>query len=322
MKVLYDHDPVGDPRGAAVTIGVFDGVHRGHQSVLRQLVDDASRRELMSTVVTFDPHPALVLAPEKAPAQIEPLERRLERFAALGIDQVRVITFDALASREEAEAFVDRVLVDQLATRHVHVGRDFHFGRDRGGNVERLEAWGRTRGFDVAGLELVTDGGRISTTRIRDLIAQGRVDEAGDLLGHAVVITGTVEHGDARGGAELGYPTANLALPTHAARPGLGIYAGAAQLASGAWHAAAISVGRRPQFYEHGDVLIEAFLLDFDGNLYGQDVDLVFFKFLRGEATFNSVDELVEQIERDVAHAAKEYEHFAGNPSALLQFYV
>ncbi len=318
MKVLYDHDPEGDPRGAAVTIGVFDGVHRGHQAVLERLADDARQRDLLATVVTFDPHPALALAPEKAPAQIEPLARRLERFAALGIEQTRVITFDADASRESAEDFVRRVLVGQLHTRHVHVGRDFHFGRERGGNVERLSEWGETYGFDVEGLELVTDGGRISSTRIRDLIAQGRVEEARDLLGHHVVLTGIVEHGDARGGAELGYPTANLDLAPHAARPGLGIYAGAARLASGDWRAAAISVGRRPQFYEHGDVLIEAFLLDFSGDLYGQTLDLVFLQFLRGEATFNSVEELIEQMGKDVAATTERFEPHRNSPETLL----
>ncbi len=306
-------------RGTAVAIGVFDGVHRGHRAILEQTVNFAREQDLVPTVVTFDPHPARVLAPEHAPLQIETLQRRLDRFERLGIEQVRVICFDEAASQQSAENFVDEVLVGELHCRHV-VDEDFRFGRDRGGNVDRLTQWSLTRGFNVTAIAPLGDGQRFSSTVARTLIQQGDLVGAEAVLGHHFVVSSDVIHGDARGASELGYPTANLALSSNYVQPGDGVYAGAARRASGQWFAAAISVGRRPQFYENGELTIEVFLLEFSADLYGEVLDVVFLSYLRSDQKFASVEALVSQMGRDVEQSREIYKSYSTNPESLLGF--
>jgi riboflavin kinase/FMN adenylyltransferase len=320
VQVLRTASDVTSARASCVAIGVFDGVHRGHRAILEETVAYAREHDLAATVVTFDPHPARVLAPEHAPLQIETLQRRLERFGLLGIDQVRVINFDEAASQQSAEHFVDVVLVGELHCRHVVVGDDFRFGRDRGGNVERLTQWAAERGFSVSAVAPVGDGERFSSTVARSLLQKGDLVGAEAVLGHHFVVSSTVIHGDARGATQLGFPTANLALSAQFVQPGDGVYAGAARRANGDWFAAAISVGRRPQFYEHGELTLEVFLLDFSGDLYGEMLDVVFIEHLRDDQRFDSVADLVSQMGRDVDQSREIYSKFSLNPESLLGF--
>jgi riboflavin kinase/FMN adenylyltransferase len=270
------------------------------------LVDLSARSQaagLITEVVTFDRHPATVVRPESAPLQLTDLEQKLELLAGCSVDRTVVIRFDGQRAAEPAEDFVTDVLVGALGAKLVVVGSDFHFGHNRQGNVELLEKMGEQLGFDVVGVSLEddADGIPVSSTRIRELIASGRVEEAAELLGRYHELRGTVERGDARGGSELGFPTANVAVPPGMALPVNGIYAGWYVREDGSRHGAAISLGHRPTFNPRGGPpLLEAYLLDFSGDLYGERAKVRFVARLRDELRFDSVDDLIAQIERDV----------------------
>jgi riboflavin kinase / FMN adenylyltransferase len=294
--------------GTAVTIGAYDGVHLGHRALLRDLSARAKEAGLSTVVVTFDRHPAGVVRPDSAPLQLTDLEQKLELLAACGIDHTLVVPFDDHRANEAAEDFVKEVLVDTLGARLVVVGEDFHFGHKRRGNVALLTELGRQYGFEVVGARLTGDGtDAVSSTRIRTLIAEGDVAGAAKLLGRPHEVRGAVVHGDGRGGPELGFPTANLRLGDDIALPADGIYAGYFTRADGTVHPAAISVGRRPTFYAPGtaSVLVEAYLLDFKGNLYGEMSRASFVSRLRGDQRFDSVDDLVAQMHQDAAEAER-----------------
>jgi riboflavin kinase/FMN adenylyltransferase len=292
--------------GSVVTIGAYDGVHLGHAKVLRLVRELADARSLDAALVTFDRHPAQVVRPESAPRLLTTVDQKLELLSAFGLlDVVCVLRFDAERSRETAEEFVVEVLVETLRARVVVVGADFHFGHRRGGNVALLERMGTDLGFEVIGLGLVapeTDPEHqpYSSTRVRAALAEGDVAAAAALLGRPHEVRGVVMHGDRRG-RELGFPTANVAVPDEICLPADGIYAGEYRTPDGTWHPAALSLGRRPTFYADADhSLLEAYLLDFDGDLYDQPAAVRFVERLRGEKRFESIDELVEQIGRDV----------------------
>lgn len=309
---------VPPPSGAAVTIGAYDGVHLGHQFVIAELRREAAARGLASVVVTFDRHPATVVRPESAPALLTDLDQKLELLAAVGVDRTLVIPFDRDRADESAEDFVLEVLVRALQARLVVVGEDFHFGHGRKGNVALLRDVGRDHGFEVDGLTLAGDpapsdgSGRppsppgadvpaVSSTRIRSLLAGGDVAGAARLLGRPHQVRGVVEPGDGRGRAVLGFPTANVAIPTGIAVPAEGIYACWYERPSGARNPAACSIGRRPTFYRSGaEPLLEAHLIDFDGDLYGEEARVSFVDRLRDDRRFDSVDALVVQMAADV----------------------
>jgi riboflavin kinase / FMN adenylyltransferase len=293
--------------GSVVTIGAYDGVHLGHQKVLQLVRDLADARGLDAALVTFDKHPAQVVRPESAPPLLTSLEQKLELLTAVGLlDVVCVLHFDEDRSHETAEEFVREVLVGLLGARLVVVGADFHFGHKRGGNVALLEQMGTDLGFEVIGLGLVApddeaDHEPYSSTRVRGALANGDVAAAATLLGRPHEVRGTVMHGDERG-RELGFPTANVAVPDEICLPADGIYAGEYRTTDGVWRPAAISLGRRPTFYADADAsLLEAFLLDFEGDLYDQPASVRFVERLRGEQRFERVEELVEQMGKDVA---------------------
>ena len=292
--------------GAVVTIGAYDGVHLGHQAVLRLVRELADARGFEAALVTFDRHPAEVVRPESAPRLLTTLEQRLELLDATGdLDLCWVLTFDEARSKEAAEDFVREVLVDGIGARLVVVGADFHFGHRRGGNVPLLERMGAELGFEVLGLGLVAVEGDptavpYSSTRIRELLAKGDVAEAARLLGRPHEVRGVVERGDQRGAEHLGMPTANLTVPERICLPADGVYAGTFVAEDEVECPAAISVGTRPTFYEDGDVLVEAYVLDFDGDLYGQRVKVRFREWVRGQERFDSTAALVEQMNADV----------------------
>lgn len=292
-------------KGCVVTIGAFDGVHRGH----RALIDDVRKRAAdmgaASAVVTFDRHPASVVRPDSAPKLLTDLDQKLELLAATGIDYVLVVPFDAHRSQEPAADFVDDVLINRLNVQAVVVGHDFHFGKDRQGDVNFLREVGARKGFEVVEYEpFLCDGSIISSTAIRKALNDGDVVHAHALLGRAHEVRGVVVMGDGRG-RELGFPTANIHVPSEILVPKDGVYGGEYVLPDGSVKRTAISVGTRPQFYEDGICLVEAYVLDFDGDLYGQHATVRFVHRVRGQEKFSGIDELIHQIARDVESVRK-----------------
>jgi riboflavin kinase/FMN adenylyltransferase len=266
-------------RDRAVAIGTFDGVHLGHKDVIGAALESG----LVPTLVTFDPHPRAVLGYRVE--LLTTLERRLELIGELGVEEALVVNFTPELSQLSAREFVDRTLTP-MGTRIVVAGEDFRFGHRRAGDLDLLESLG----FEVRRVQLVED---VSSGRVRQLLSEGAVARAAHLLGRPAEVEGTVVAGDARGGT-LGFPTANLAVPADLLVPAYGIYAGAA-----AGHRAAVSIGTNPHY--HGqECRVEAFLLDFEGDLYGQRLLVELWQRLREERAFASEEELVEQIGRDV----------------------
>jgi riboflavin kinase / FMN adenylyltransferase len=282
--------PDVERRPRRVAVGMFDGVHRGHREVIRGA----------DTVVTFDPHPLSVIAPPRAPLLLTTLERKVELVAGLGVSELVVVPFDDAFAALTADEFVDTVLVERLGATHVSVGENFRFGHGAEGDAARLAADGRfeTR---VAPL-LEVDAEVVSSSHIRGLVLGGAVEYADELLGAPFTMTREVVHGDKRG-RELGFPTANLLPAVGYVTPGHGVYACRATIVDGTTYAAATNVGVRPMFETGRGELIEAYLLDFDGDLYDQPLRLEFLKRLRGEKRFESVEALIEQMGRDVGEA-------------------
>jgi riboflavin kinase/FMN adenylyltransferase len=284
--------PDVEPRPRRVAVGTFDGVHLGHREVIAGA----------DTVLTFDPHPAAVVHPAGAPRLITTLERKAELVARLGAEELVVIPFDREFAARSAQAFVDDVLVGALGATHVSVGENFRFGHKAQGDPGLLRADDRFETRVVPLLEV--DGEIVSSSHIRGLLLGGAVEYADQLLGEPFLIAGEVVHGDERG-RRLGYPTANL-LPTDGlVLPGHGVYACRARTSDGGEHVAAVNVGVRPMFVTGRGELIEAFLVGFDGDLYGTVLRLEFLKRLRGEKRFPGIDDLVRQMARDVEAAVE-----------------
>jgi riboflavin kinase/FMN adenylyltransferase len=298
------------PQGTAVTIGAYDGVHRGHRTVISTVRRLAEERGLATAVVTFDRHPASVVRPESAPRLLTDLDQKLALLQETGVDYAVVVHFDEERSKESAEDFVREVLVDCLNAKLVVVGADFHFGHQRRGNIALLEQMGRELGFDVLGMSLVGPDGepardelQVSSTAIRRALVAGDVTLANKLLGHEYEVRGVVEHGDERG-RTWGFPTANVAVPEEILLPADGIYAGWYERPSGERVPAAISLGRRPQVYDDQPYrLLEVHLLDWDGDLYGEEAKVRFVARLRAEEKFDSVEDLLAQMHRDCDQA-------------------
>jgi riboflavin kinase / FMN adenylyltransferase len=307
MQVITHLDGRPFAEGTVVTIGAYDGVHLGHQAVIAEVRRLAAERGTRSAVVTFDRHPAFVVRPESAPRLLTDLDQKLELLESTGVDATVLVPFDAQRSQESPEDFVQAVLVECLGVRGVVVGDDFHFGHQRRGNVALLREIGAREGFDVEPLQLVlrADGvdEPVSSTAIRRALAGGEVDLAAHLLGRPFEARGRVVTGDQRGRL-LGFPTANVEVPNQICLPADGVYAGWYERPDGASHPCAINLGRRPTFYEHADhSLLEAHLLDFQDDLYGESARVRFVGFLRSERKFDGIDALVAQLKHDVEHA-------------------
>jgi riboflavin kinase / FMN adenylyltransferase len=278
--------PDVEPRARRVAVGTFDGVHLGHREVIRG----------NDTVLTFEPHPLAVVAPQAAPPLLTTLDRKAELLEGIGVDELVVIPFDKDFAAHTAQEFIDEVLVGKLGATHVSVGENFRFGHKAQGDTAMLQADGRFETRVAPLLEI--DGEVVSSSHIRGLVLGGAVMYADRLLGAPFVVQGEVVHGDKRG-RELGFPTANLVPRPGYVTPGHGVYA----CRTGDGHLAAVNVGVRPMFVTGRGELIEAYLLDFDGDLYGTELRLEFLKRLRGEKRFASVDALVEQMHLDVEQA-------------------
>ena len=300
----FDFGGESKKRRSVVTIGAYDGVHRGHQAVIEQVRQQAEVLDARSVVVTFDRHPASIVRPESAPLLLTDIDQKLELLASTGLDATCIVKFDEDSSREAPSDFVKRVLVDGLSAKRVIIGEDFHFGYKRGGNVALLRELGPKFDFDVTPIELISRGDGVdepvSSTAIRRALAGGQVELATQLLGHHFEVRGVVVHGDERG-RTIGFPTANIEVPNQICIPADGVYAGVFVRQDGTIHNCAINLGRRPTFYEHADhSMLEAHLLDFSENLYGEKVKLTFTHFLRGERKFENIDALKMQLKLDI----------------------
>lgn len=290
------------PGGSTVTIGTFDGVHLGHRALIAKTISEAQRLGTASVVVTWDRHPLMTLRPEAAPRLLSSPQRKLELLEATGIDHVAVLPFTEELSHLSPEDFVDRVLVQGLEARAIYVGEGWRFGHKRAGDMDLLQKLGSENGFEAAPVDLADeDGDTVSSSRIRDAVAAGHMNVARRLLGRPFDIDGLVVGGDKRG-TGLGFPTANIECAPHLAYPSRGVYAGKARVGD-SWFGAAINIGVNPTFGgdpEVTPVRVEAFILDFEGDLYGQTLRVEFHQRLRDEMRFSSVDDLVAQMHRDV----------------------
>lgn len=303
MKILrHAHELDRGSRKVSLAIGVFDGVHLGHQQVIRQAVADARQHEGLAVIVTFDAHPNTVVAPQHLPPLLQTIPQKLRAIAALDADATLLLHFDEALSKQPAEEFIRQLAHDLVRVASLCVGSDFIFGHQRGGNVALLKKLGVELSFAVHGLGSVAlNGETVSSTRIRESVRGGDFNAAGQMLGRPYALAGEIVHGDARG-RELGFPTANLpvaglVLPPH------GVYAAHATVA-GRIHRAAVNIGLRPTLGSPAPrLLVEAHLLDFSGDLYGQEMELTFVEKLRDEQRFASLDELRQQISRDVVRA-------------------
>jgi riboflavin kinase / FMN adenylyltransferase len=283
-------------KGAVLAIGNFEGVHRGHRVVLDTAINRARTLGRLAAAFTFEPHPRSFFRPDEPVFRLTDEAGKLRLLAATGLDGALVMTFDAALASLEAYAFVEQILVERYRVAGVVVGFDFHFGRNRSGSPEFLADEGRKRGFSVDIVPPVSDGDRrISSGAIRAALSEGAVGEAAELLGYPWFVTGQVVHGDKRG-RELGYPTANLRLD-----PACGLRHGvyAVRCAHRGRHYGGVAnFGRRPMF-DTGAVLLEVFLFDFSGDLYGETLDVAFLAWIRPELNFNTIDELVRRMNED-----------------------
>jgi len=301
--VVRDTAPDGALRGAVLAVGNFDGVHRGHRAVIAAARDHAKRLGKAAAVLTFEPHPRAFFNPGEPLFRLTDEATKLRLLASTGLDGVIVLTFDAALASVTAEDFVARILVGRFAISGAVIGFNFHFGMNRAGSPDFLAAEGSKYGFAVDVVPpFELDGRPVSSGPIRDALAAGRLDEAAAFLGFPWFVSGAVIHGDKRG-RQLGFPTANLRLD---AACGLrhGVYAVRAAFGGRRYDGVA-SFGRRPMF-DTGTVLLEVFLFDFAGDLYGQSIDVAFIGWIREEEVFGSVDELVRRMKEDsrVARAA------------------
>lgn len=288
-----------------VTIGVFDGVHIGHQKLLEEV--SAKGYDLDRVVVTFDKHPLTVIAPDRAPKMLTSLKRKLELLEETNfVDAVLVIDFNPIRAAQSAEDFVKEVLVERLNAKKILIGENFVFGHERRGNFELLKELGKQHDFEVESIELLsaTEEFKASSTLVRQYISVGDVEKAKKILGRSHEITGVVEGGD-KVGTDLGYPTANTHVAEEIAVPSDGVYSGRVRLDDGSTYKSAISIGVRPMFHEDNIRVIEPHLLGFNGDIYSREITIEFEEKLRDQQVFDTVDELVAQIDKDVAYVEK-----------------
>ncbi|MEW6132160.1 MAG: bifunctional riboflavin kinase/FAD synthetase [Pseudomonadota bacterium] len=304
MRITHGLQTGGSPASAphAVTIGNFDGLHRGHQAMLARLKEEAARRGLPSCVLTFEPHPREFFAPAEAPARLSSLREKSELIRAAGIDRLHVCRFDRRFAALSPTGFIERVLLHTLGTRWLLVGDDFRFGAKRAGDFALLKEAGARLGFEVESLPTVSvEGKRASSTAVREALAAGDMQHARELLGRPYSISGHVMHGD-KLGRKIGFPTANIQLQ-HNRPPLSGVFAVEVCGLNGAPLKGVASLGTRPTVHENGKPTLEVFIFDFRDELYGRRLRVDFLKKLRDEEKYPDLDALINQINRDVDNA-------------------
>ncbi len=307
MKIFHGTENANILRPTVLTLGVFDGLHLGHQKIMRTVVERAAAVDGHPTAITFDPHPRAVLHPESAPPMLQTLDQRLANFEVLGIEQAIVIRFNRDFASNPAEDFLRDIVHERLQAREVYLGKGFAFGRDRGGNIDLLRKMSSELGFVADEVDEVTlRGHRISSSKIRHLLAEGRVNLARRMLGRPYGVEGVIIRGNRRGHT-IGFPTANL-RPHNRVVPKFGVYA-TATLVDGTWRRSITNIGVRPTFETEAEPSIETYIFDFDGDLYGDVLRVRFLHRIRDERKFGGVDELKTQIEKDSRHALNYFEN-------------
>ena len=305
MRWLDHRDPIPEAlRGAVIALGNFDGFHRGHQAVAGEAIDWAHAEGRPSIIATFDPHPVRFFRPDVPPFRLTTLEQRQELYLAAGATAMLVFHFDGELAGTSAEDFVKEILIERFGAHGVVTGGDFTFGQGAKGNVALLKSLGGELGLQSRVVEAVEGHGDVvSSSRVRNALRDGDPQLAAELLTRPFAIRGIVENGDKRG-REIGYPTANLAIDKYL-RPKYGVYAVTGRiLATGEELQGAANIGIRPQF-EPPKELLEPYFFDFSGDLYGQEIEVAFHHFLRGEAKFDSLDDLIVQMDKDCAEARR-----------------
>jgi riboflavin kinase/FMN adenylyltransferase len=306
MRLFHGTDNAEIQRPTVLTLGVFDGLHLGHQLIMKTVAERARAIGAVPTVITFDPHPRAVLHPESAPPLLQTFDQKIEALGILGIEQTIIIRFTEEFARIRAEEFLRDVIGERLQAREVYLGRGFAFGHDREGNIELLKRISDELGFhadEVAEVRL--RGQRISSSRVRQVLAAGKVNLARRMLGRPYGVEGQVVRGDERG-HQLGFPTANLA-PQNRVIPADGVYV-TATLIENEWRRSVTNIGTRPTFEDGNNRLVETHMMNWDGDLYGDVVRVRFLHRLRSEKKFASVDQLRTQIERDIVRAHRYFE--------------
>jgi riboflavin kinase/FMN adenylyltransferase len=301
MKIFHGTENANIGRPTVLTLGVFDGLHLGHQLIMRTVADRAHAVRAVSTAITFDPHPRAVLHPDSAPPLLQTLDQRLANFEVLGIEQAIVIPFDREFASQPAEDFLRDIIHDRLHAKEVYLGRGFAFGKGRGGNIDLLRRMSQELGFFADEVpEVQLRGHRISSSAIRRLLDTGCVNLVRRMLGRPYGVEGVIIRGDRRGHT-IGFPTANL-YPHNRVIPKFGVYA-TATLLDGVWRRSITNIGVRPTFEKASEPSIETYIFDFDGDLYGDVLRVRFLHRIRDERKFSGIQELKEQISRDTARA-------------------
>ena len=307
MKIFHGTENANILRPTVLTLGVFDGLHLGHQEIMRTVVRRARDVRAVATAITFDPHPRAVLFPESAPPLLQTLDQRLANFEVLGIQQAIVIPFTREFATQDAAEFLRSVVHDRLHAREVYLGKGFAFGKDRGGNIDLLRKMSEELGFFADEVpEVCLRGHRISSSKIRKQLAAGHVNLTRRMLGRPYGVEGVIIRGNRRGHT-IGFPTANL-KPHNRVVPKYGVYA-TATLVDGKWRRSITNIGVRPTFEHEAEPSIETYIFDFDSDLYGDVLRVRFLHRIRDERKFNGIDELKAQIEKDSARALNYFRH-------------
>src|SRR5437763_9850273 len=301
MKLFHGTENANIARPTVLTLGVFDGLHLGHQLIMKTVVDRAHATGAVPTVTTFEPHPRAVLHPSSAPPLLQTFDQKIEALSVLGVEQTIIIHFDQAFSQIRAEDFLRDTVVNRLHAKEVYLGRGFFFGHNREGNIDLLRSVSERLGFCADEVpEVRLHGKRIGSTRIRELLLEGRVNLARRMLGRPYGVEGPVVRGAARGN-QLGFPTANI-HPHNRVIPRGGVYV-TATLIEGQWRRSVTNIGTRPTFDDNLGPSVETHALNWSGDLYGDIVRVRFLHRLRAEKKFGTIDELKTQIARDVARA-------------------
>lgn len=301
MKIFHGTENANISRPTVLTLGVFDGLHLGHQRIMQTVVRRAEAVGAVPTAITFDPHPRAVLHPENAPPLLQTLDQRLAAFEFLGIEQAIVIQFTKDFAAQDAETFLRETIFERLQSKEVYLGKGFEFGKNRAGNIGLLRKISQELGFFADEVpEIRLRGKRISSSRVRETLFSGKINLARRMLGRPYGVEGQIEHGSQRG-HEIGFPTANL-KPQNRVIPKMGVYV-TSTLINDVWRRSITNIGVRPTFENDGEPSIETYVFDYEGNLYGDVLRVRFLHRLRDERRFGGIEELKAQITKDTRRA-------------------